>query len=78
MYMLQSEQCIACQMPLSSGSSFSIKQNAEAVDRCRSKPLQPIFNSTKPAHQRKETVRILDIAEHGKEDDQQNTMITRS
>ena len=37
-----------------------------------------LFNSTKPANQRKETVKIADIAEHNKEDSQRNTKITRS
>ena len=41
--MLQLERCITCEMPLSSGSSFSTKRNAEAVDRCCNIPLKPIF-----------------------------------
>ena len=63
-YMLHFEWCITCQMPLSSDSSFSTKRNAEAVDRCCNIPRNLIFNSTKPAHQRKETVEIAEIKKH--------------
>ena len=42
-YMLQFERCITCQAPLSSGSLFSTKGNAVAVDRCCSIPLKPIL-----------------------------------
>ena len=82
--MLQFEQCITCEMPLSSGCSFSTKRNAEAVDRCCNIPLKPIFNSTKPARQRKETVEIADITKHNRtlvrnnENNQRNSKITSS
>ena len=68
----------------SSGSPFSAKQNAEAVDRCCNIPLRPIFNRTKPAHQRKETAKIAEITKHNrttlrnKENLQRNTKITGS
>ena len=82
--MLQFERCIPCEMPLSSGSSFSTKRNAKTVDRCCNIPLKPIFNSTKPAHQRKETIEIAEVTKHNrtvvrnKENNQRNTKITSS
>ena len=59
-------------------------KKAEAVDRWCNVPFRPIFNHTKPAYQRKETVEMAEITKHNrtlvhsKENNQRNTKITSS
>ena len=60
-YMLQFELFIACHMLLSSGSSFSTKRNAEALDRWCNTTLTPIFISTEADHQGSERVEIAEM-----------------